>query len=88
MDDKNTNLDGNTTTSGSSSTLNGNHSPPSDINPHLRQKMKTSINMIPHNNQLRNHVIFSTPRFKEVTLSILECDKAIKNKINIKYIDL
>ena len=60
MDDENTNLDGNTTTSSSSLTFNGNRSPPSNINPRPSQMMITSINMIPHDNQLRNRVIFGS----------------------------
>ena len=44
--------------------------------------------MTPFNNQLSTHVLFTNPQFKEISLSIIESDKAIQNKLNFKYIDL
>ena len=53
-------------------------SPRSDRNPQPNQNRRKMPNMTPFDNQLSNHVLFSNPRFKEITLSILELDTAIK----------
>ena len=50
-----------TTTSSGTFTLNGYHSPPSDINSCPNQIMRTSINLKPHDDRLHNHVVFSSP---------------------------
>ena len=59
-----------------------------DINPRPNQIRRSMPNMTPFDNQLSNHVLFTNRRFNEISLSILESENAICNKLNFKYIDL
>ena len=63
-------------------------SPCTDNNPRPNQNRRLIPNMTPFNNQLSTHVLFTNPRFKEISLCILELDKAIHNKLNFKYVNL
>ena len=75
-----------TTSSTTSSNLN--RSPRRDINPRPYQNQRMMTSMTPFDNQLSNHVLFTNPRFNEISLSTLESENAIRNKLNFKYIDL
>lgn len=57
----------------------GNGQPPT-------QQIRSSLQ--PFDSQLLNHIIFRSPNFTEVSLSILKSDNAIENRLNFKYIDL
>ena len=72
----------------SSSSSSSTRSTRDDTNPRPTQNRRLMPNMTPFDNQLTNHVIFTSPRFKEISLFILESDNAIRNKLNFKYIDL
>ena len=37
---------------------------------------------------MRNHVIFANPCYLEISLSVIELENAIQNKLNFKYIGL
>lgn len=75
-----------TTSSTTSSNLN--RTPRRDINPRPYQNQRMMTSMTPFDNQLSNHVLFTNPRFNEISLSTLESENAIRNKLNFKYIDL
>ena len=72
----------------SSSSSSSSRSTRDDTNPRPTQNRRLMPNMTPFDNQLTNHVIFTSPQFKEISLSILESDNAIRNKLNFKYVDL
>ena len=57
----------------------GNGQPPT-------QQIRFSLQ--PFDSQLLNHIIFRSPNFTEVSLSIQKSDNAIENMLNCKYIDL
>ena len=76
------------TMNSTSSSSSSSRSLRNDINPRPNQIRRSMPNMTPFDNQLTNHVLFTNPRFKEISLSILESDEAIHNKLNFKYIDL
>jgi hypothetical protein len=57
----------------------GNGQPPT-------QQIRSSLQ--PFDSQLSNHIIFRSPNFSEVSLSILKSDNAIENRLNFKYMDL
>ena len=76
-------------TTSSITSFNLNRSPRRDINPRPNQSQRMMTeNMTPFDNQLSNHVLFTNRRFNEISLSILESENAICNKLNFKYIDL
>jgi hypothetical protein len=58
-----------------------------DVDADLEQQRRRLI-LQPFDDQLSTHVIFTNPRFKEISLSTLESEDAIQNQLNFKYIDL
>ena len=70
--------------------------PPTSNNSHGRdeddeddhEQQRRRLILQPFDDQLSNHVIFTNPRFKEISLSTLKNEDAIQNQLNFKYIDL
>ena len=60
--------------------------PAQDQNPNPSQVARREI--MPFDAQLNNHVLFSSVKFSEVSLTVLKSDDAIRNRLNFKYIDL
>ena len=60
--------------------------PEEDINPNPAQMVR--VEMLPFDEQLANHVLFTSPNFSEVSLTVLKADDAIRNRLNFKFIDL
>ena len=60
--------------------------PEEDINPNPAQMVR--VEMLPFDEQLANHVLFTSPNFSEVSLTVLKSDDEIRNRLNFKFIDL
>ena len=62
------------------------HNPHIYTNPSPQQARRRIVE--PFDNQLHNHIIFTSPRFSEISLSTLESEKAIQNELNYKFINI
>ena len=57
-----------------------------DLNPRPNQRQRTI--MQPYDPLLNDHILFRNRLFEEISISVLEGEDAISQRLNFKYIDL